>query len=190
MEHPANFQGVHFRENTVSAGLWNEVLCRIVKFMPKRTMTDFYQFDTGSIMDGSSNPYLRRYIDDEQWIKSWRESIWWREPLFVLWEVTSHCGRSIGLWAGWSAFIAIFFAIIYSLMPKSIAFSVDRLEGVRPGFRGYLYYSIVTLTTLGYGDIVPLTNRARVVVGTEVCLGYVMLGGLVSIFATKMATRS
>jgi uncharacterized protein YjbI with pentapeptide repeats len=190
MEHPASFQGVRFRENTVFAGLWNNVFRRMVKNLPERTVTDFSQLDTNSIMDGSSNPYLKRYIDDEQWIKSWRESVWWRQHLFVLWEATSHCGRSIGLWACWSAFIAIAFAIIYSLMSDSITFNIDRLSGVKPSFRGYLYYSIVTLTTLGYGDIVPLTNRARVVVGTEVCLGYVMLGGLISIFANKLSRRS
>ena len=190
VKHPASFQGIHFRENTVLAGLWNNVFRRVMKGLPERTVTDFSQFDTVSIMDGSSNPYLKRYIDDEQWIKSWRESAWWREPLFVVWEATSHCGRSIGLWACWAAFIVLVFATIYSFMPKSIAFRSDKLSGVKLGFRGCLYYSVVTLTTLGYGDITPLTNPARFVAGTEVCVGYVMLGGLVSIFANKLARRS
>ncbi len=75
-------------------------------------------------------------------------------------------------------------------MPKSITFSTDKLSGVKQGFKEYLYYSIVTFTTLGYGDIIPLTNRARAVVGTEISLGYVMLGGLISIFANKLARRS
>jgi len=190
IEHPASFQGVRFRENTVLAGLWNNVFRRILRNLPERTVTDFSQFNTGSIMDGSSNPYLKRYIDDEQWIKSWRESVWWREPLFVVWEITSHCGRSVGLWACCAAFIVLVFAIIYSSMPNSIAFSSEKLSGVKLSFRVCLYYSVVTLTTLGYGDITPLTNRARFAAGTEVCLGYVMLGGLVSIFANKLARRS
>ena len=198
MELPANFEGVHYRENTVISGLWNDVFCRIISFVtwhklniPKRLVTDFSQFNTGNIMDGSSNPYLKRYIDDEQWIRSWRESVWWRQPLFVLWEVTSHCGRSIGLWASWSALIAVSFAFIYWwFLSDSVAYSVGRLSDTNPCFRSYLYYSVVTLTTLGYGDIVPLTNRARLVVGIEVVFGYIMLGGLVSIFANKIATRS
>ena len=191
MARPASFEGVRFRENTVTAGLWNNVASRIIRFLPKKVVTDFLQFDTGSIMDGSSNPFLKRYIDDEQWIESWRQSIWWREAVFILWEITSHCGRSIGLWAFWSAVIALVFGIIYSrLLSDSIAFSVERLRGEKPGFWGCLYYSVVTLTTLGFGDIVPLTNRARLAVGIEVGLGYIMLGGLVSIFANKMASRS
>lgn len=191
VSQPGSFAGVNYHENTVISGLWNDILGGILRFLPKMTVTDFSQLDTGTVMDGSSNPFLRRYIDDEQWIKSWRESTWWRKPLYVLWEMSSHCGRSIGLWGFWSALIAFGYAVIYSkFLSNSIVFSVDRLKNKKPEFRSYLYYSIVTLTTLGYGDIVPLTGMARLVVGAEVTTGYIMLGGLVSIFATKFATRS
>jgi voltage-gated potassium channel Kch len=53
-----------------------------------------------------------------------------------------------------------------------------------------VYYSIVTLTTLGYGDVVPASPAAQVLAMIEVILGYVMLGGLLSIFASKMARRA
>ena len=52
------------------------------------------------------------------------------------------------------------------------------------------YYSVVTFTTLGFGDVKPQTEVATIVVLIEVILGYVMLGGLVSIFANKVARRS
>ena len=66
----------------------------------------------------------------------------------------------------------------------------SKTEQPWPGFPAYLYYSVVTFTTLGFGDIVPLTNGARLAVGAEVVCGYVMLGGLISIFANKLARRS
>ena len=72
----------------------------------------------------------------------------------------------------------------------SITFSIDRPSGVQPGFREYSCYSVVTFTTLGFGDIGAVTNWARLAVGVEVVLGYVMLGGLISIFANKLALRS
>lgn len=53
-----------------------------------------------------------------------------------------------------------------------------------------IYYSVVTFTTLGFGDITPLTNEATSWVMAEVITGYVMLGGLISIFATMLARRS
>ena len=34
-----------------------------------------------------------------------------------------------------------------------------------------LYFSLVTLTTLGYGDIVPLTQQARVFAALEAVTG-------------------
>ena len=53
-----------------------------------------------------------------------------------------------------------------------------------------MYFSVVTLTTLGFGDVLPASVSAQVVVIAEVIIGYMMLGGLLSIFATKMGRRA
>ena len=52
------------------------------------------------------------------------------------------------------------------------------------------YFSIVTFTTLGFGDVVADNTSARIFVTLEVIFGYIMLGGLISIFANKLASRS
>ncbi len=39
-----------------------------------------------------------------------------------------------------------------------------------------VYFSTVTITTLGYGDIVPITNRARILVSLESILGIIIIG--------------
>ena len=57
-------------------------------------------------------------------------------------------------------------------------------------FLSPLYYSVVTLTTLGYGDIVPSSVSGQIVAMMEVCTGYLMLGGLISIFSNKLARRA
>jgi voltage-gated potassium channel len=48
----------------------------------------------------------------------------------------------------------------------------------------WIYFSFVTLTTLGYGDITPATNSARVLVYTEAIFGVfymaILVAGLVS----------
>lgn len=54
----------------------------------------------------------------------------------------------------------------------------------------FFYYSVVTFTTLGFGDIVPVNESLKLWVVIEVILGYVMLGGLISILANKLARRS
>jgi hypothetical protein len=40
----------------------------------------------------------------------------------------------------------------------------------------FLYFSVVTLTTLGYGDIVPVSDRARAIVGFEAVCGVILAG--------------
>jgi hypothetical protein len=54
------------------------------------------------------------------------------------------------------------------------------------------YYSFVTMTTLGFGDITPKVDQwfLQIVVTIEVVLGYIMLGGLISIFSNKLARRA
>jgi len=214
MAHPADFEEVSFKENTLFRGVCNAILGIIGREMP---VTKFYNFNTEVVMDGSSNPWLKRYIDDEQWILSWRyrpEWRWLRELLFIAWELTSHCGRSLGLWLFWAGIVVIAFAFIYkSLGIDRISLDIDDLKNKRSGLKlwlpikyynsftevneskgnqmgikGYIYYSVVTL--FGFGNIAPRSNWARFFVGTEVVVGYIMLGGLISIFANIFARRS
>ena len=142
-------------------------------------------------MDGSSNPWLKRYIDDEQWIASWKKRGKMQRFLFVIWEVMCHCGRSIGLWAFWSiSFAGVFGLIYWRSFSNCFGFTNERLLGKTLHVYDYFYYSVVTFTTLGFGDIVPTQPWAKFMVALEVVIGYVMLGGLISIFANKLARRS
>ena len=152
--------------------------------LPKWPVTDFQGFNTATVMDGSSNPYLKRYIDDKQWIVSWRQRGWLQKFWFFVWELTSHCGRSIGLWAFWSLCIALSFGRLYAGHPEWFEQSMGPLSP--------WYFSVVTFTTLGFGDLTPKPEcwQGQCWVMAEVILGYIMLGGLISIFANKLARRA
>ncbi|MFA5352389.1 MAG: potassium channel family protein, partial [Candidatus Gracilibacteria bacterium] len=52
-------------------------------------------------------------------------------------------------------------------------------------FFDYFYFSIVTFTTLGYGDIVPVTIIEKIIVGVEVLLGFTMLGIFINLIKQK-----
>ena len=217
MEFPAVFYRARLRENIVWAGLWNEIVSRIIRrivwlltvgkiklLLPWIRVTEVESFNTTTAMDGSSNPYLKRYIEDEQWIKSWRYRSKWRRFLFYCWEATCHCGRSFILWLCWIILIAILFGAVYadytvpSWVPgpmKSLLVSIDpkvklSTAGRTPTRFTPYYFSIVTFTTLGFGDIEPQGLAGEIWLALEVVLGYVMLGGLISIFANKFARRS
>ena len=70
------------------------------------------------------------------------------------------------------------------------AFVITQKDSLGWGPFTMFYYSLVTFTTLGFGDITPRTPIAAAVVMLEVVVGYMMLGILISILATKVARRS
>jgi hypothetical protein len=58
--------------------------------------------------------------------------------------------------------------LIYQFQPHAFSFpSTDVLtsglptDGQQPVFPVLAYFSLITLTTIGYGDITPLTMKAR-----------------------------
>jgi hypothetical protein len=125
---------------------------------------------------------FKSYVDGQIFLEEYRQA----HPMwFWLWWVTSDCGHSLPRWAGWSMFIATLFGILYYLMgPRH--FEVDHLPF---SLATMFFYSGVTFTTLGAGDINPGTEAAAGLVMVEVILGYIMLGGLISILANKLARR-
>jgi len=116
---------------------------------------------------------------------------WWYRTLYFLWWLFADYGRSFGRWALWSLGFAIVFAFIYYSFYTDYMLNFQTVY-VSEGFPlfSFIYYSIVTFTTLGFGDIVPRTGWLQFWVMLEVILGYIMLGGLISILANKLARRS
>jgi uncharacterized protein YjbI with pentapeptide repeats len=128
---------------------------------------------------------FKLFLQDQDYLEELMETSCGRFWCF-LWWLSANCGRSLIRWASWSLGIAFFYAIIY----WHIGSDNFHFEHMPFSFATVLYYSIVTFTTLGFGDIVPLNNLAAYLVATEVLFGYVMLGGLISIFAGKLSRRS
>jgi len=52
------------------------------------------------------------------------------------------------------------------------------------------YFSIVTYTTLGFGDVKPHDLAGELLVSIEVIFGYLTLGLLLAVLADKVARRS
>lgn len=127
---------------------------------------------------------FKLFLQDQDYLEEFLETAWGRRICF-LWWLSADCGRSLFRWAGWSVTIAFVYAVIYYLLGED-SFSASFLE---INLRNMIYYSVVTFTTLGFGDITPKTTRAAMIVMTEVIIGYIMLGGLITIFASKLARR-
>lgn len=123
----------------------------------------------------------RREAIDQNYLHEFRNRGRVHELLYRLWWVTSDCGRSFLRWGLWTVLFAFVFGGIYSFVEIDYGGHETAISS--------FYFSVVTLTTLGYGDVLPASQNAQLVVMLEVVLGYVMLGGLLSIFATKMGRR-
>ena len=126
---------------------------------------------------------FKSFAQDQDFLEELLETGFGNFLCFVWW-LFSNCGRSIVRWAGWSFFLIILFALLFLFMGPH-HFYTPKLN---LDFVTMVYYSVVTFTTLG-GDIFPSTPAAAILTIAEVLLGYIMLGGLISIFASKLARR-
>lgn len=59
----------------------------------------------------------------------------------------------------------------------------------RTAFARMMYFSAVNLTTLGYGDITPITTRTRMLVALQSVLGIVFMGMFLNALATPVARK-
>ncbi len=125
---------------------------------------------------------VRRTIMDQNYLYEFRHKNRLNAFVYQIWSLTSDCGRSFGRWAIVTAIIAALFAVGYTFVDIDYG---DYETGISP-----LYYSVVTMTTLGYGDALPASTASQVMAMVQVVIGYVMLGGVLSIFATKMGRRA
>lgn len=76
-------------------------------------------------------------------------------------------------WIGLYVAITPVFACIYWILPDG-QFRIP--DGASTDFGSWLYYSIVTITTLGFGDYTPAHGWAQAVTAVEVMCGLIFLG--------------
>ena len=107
-----------------------------------------------------------------------------RMVLFRAWGIIDY-GRSLTRVAAVAFGLATLYGVIYRVFPQIL----DYQGSANSWFTPY-YFSLVTYTTLGFGDIRPATLAGELIVGSEVLLGYTTLGLLLSVLAQNIARRS
>jgi len=109
----------------------------------------------------------------------------YRWLLFQTWSRLTDYGRSMSRVLLVSLLIAVLFGVVYDWCDM-----LHRDEYTPDWGFTAIYYSIVTYTTLGFGDVTPQSKWGQVLVTLEVFLGYLSLGLVVSVLANKVARRA
>ena len=125
---------------------------------------------------------MRRFVMDQNFIEEFRTRGRFNAVLHWAWWITSDCGRSFLRWSLWTLAWTLLFTGLYSGVEIDFG---DNETWISP-----LYFSVVTVTTLGYGDALPVSAVAQALVVVQVTVGYMMLGGLISIMSNKLARRA
>lgn len=86
------------------------------------------------------------------------------------------------------AFFALIpiFAIIYHMLPTSYW---NTNANAFFSFWHFMYFSIVTITTLGFGDIYPITTCSRIFVSLESIGGVIFIGLFLNALSTEQAKK-
>lgn len=81
----------------------------------------------------------------------------------------------------WAASVVLGGALVYwASLPEGFSYATGLDPGSRAGFLDALYVSLVAMTTLGLGDIVPTAGWLRVVTPLQAMLGFALLSAAVS----------
>jgi hypothetical protein len=78
--------------------------------------------------------------------------------------------------ASWVVLLAVGWALVlWPHLTEGFSFDPELSPSTRGGFTDALYLSLVTLTTLGFGDIAPASAPLRMLVPLEAAIGLVLL---------------
>jgi len=95
-------------------------------------------------------------------------------------------------------YVAISIYLIFGFMGALIASTIDlvfanaysSVLAMSGGYGDFLYYSFVTMTTLGYGDIVPKCSEAEALAIVLTMIGQFYMAIVIATLISKFVTRS
>jgi hypothetical protein len=90
-------------------------------------------------------------------------------------------GALLAVILSWSGLLVVGWALVlWPYLPNGFLFATGLNPSAQGGFVDALYLSLVTLATLGYGDIVPTSGWLRVLAPLEAMVGFALLTASIS----------
>ena len=85
--------------------------------------------------------------------------------------------------------LGIVFGIVYTAIARSDPAAFDPVQVIADGKSELYYFSFVTLTTLGFGDISPVGDLPQILATLEAIVGVVLLATLVGRIVALLAAQ-
>lgn len=106
--------------------------------------------------------------------------------LLWIWKYSCQYGTSFLTWLVWLVGITVLFTVTYELLhDHGLIYQGQTWYAWLSSF----YYTIVTTSTVGYGDFVPIGKIAQMIVVLNIVLGYFILGTGLTIISRKLLGR-
>lgn len=83
--------------------------------------------------------------------------------------------------------IFLMFALVIVLVMASIMYIVEKPEDGFTSIPKCVYWAITTITTVGYGDVVPITTAGRFIANILMLIGFAIIAVPTGIITTEMA---
>jgi hypothetical protein len=103
--------------------------------------------------------------------------------LYQIWRFTSNYGESLGRWA--IACLSVILLFSFGYYELNVIESTVSSNGAPLHAFDYVYFSVITFTTLGYGDLHPIGLLGQALSCLEVFAGFIMFGVLLSFVGTR-----
>ncbi|HEX3747565.1 MAG TPA: ion channel [Bryobacteraceae bacterium] len=110
----------------------------------------------------------RRYLRNRKWVPA---------LAYGFWRITSKYGTDYVRW---------FISLIVVASSYAWIYYIFKLVKPLRDFTDPFYFSVVTMTTVGYGDILPAGNWGKMVACSEIVFGLAMFGVLVGIISGRV----
>ena len=108
----------------------------------------------------------------------------WLEYKFL--EFSSSYGTNMVRWAFTTVFFAFMVSFAYMFLDMSVAQELRMIPHNAHWF-DYFYFSTVIMTTVGLGDIYPITTLGKVLTATESLCGFLMLGVFIGMLQKRIS---